>query len=193
MRGKIIQLSEADIVQRALSQCGRSVIYGLQYPNGGTDPEAAGPEDPPTKRADCIGFADWAAGFDRAQHGKFPDTPSVSGGSINTDSMIEEARLHGKWFTIHPAPVRGGFIVGHTFTREKPVKKKVIGHIGVTVDVDGYAEKGLPGIQVVHCSPSNYAYTAKKSAIWKTTGAIWASYPDLCFITFNRDYAMGLK
>lgn len=171
------------IVARALSRVGQPIKYHLEYPNGGTDPTADDPEDYDTKGCDCIGFACWCGGFDRFQPGKFP----MYDGYINTDSMIEEAMGPGKWFTASDRPSVGCFIVGHTY-RNKLLQRR-IGHIGVVVDCTEWNTKKLDGIHVVHCSPYNYQFTSNKSAVWKTSGAIWSSYPTLKFITFNRDYA----
>lgn len=187
MRGAIIAASTpASIAGLALAQVGRPVVYHLEYPNGGTDPTAYSPEDPDTKGCDCIGFACWCGGFDRFQPGKFP----MYDGYINTDSMLEEAMGKGQWFTASERPTEGSFIVGHTFRNK--LMRRVIGHIGVVVDCSEWDTKGLNGIHVVHCSPYNYQFTGNKSAIWKTSGAIWGSYPTMKFVTFNRDYAVGL-
>jgi hypothetical protein len=202
MRGKIIELTQEQIVQRALAQRGRPVLYRLKYPNGGEDPEAAGPEAmyEGQRVADCMAVAAHSAGFDRAQHGKFPPTPSVSSGSINTDSMIDEAKLHGKWFTIKKEPELGDFLVTHTFWKKLPIPRRVIGHIGVITGYgyklspqEAYVARGLAGLQVTHCSPYNYQFTGKKSAIWTTSGSLWGGYPQHYFIRFNRDYARSLS
>lgn len=188
MRGDIVlNHSDNNIVGFALGQVGRPIMYHLEYPNGGTDPEAANPEDYDTKGCDCIGFACWCGGFDRFQPGKFP----LYDGYINTDSMIEEATSTGKWFTANTWPTPGCFIVGHTY-RNKLLQRR-IGHIGVVVDCSEWGTLGLAGIHVVHCSPYNYQFTANKSAVWKTNATIWGSYPTLKFITFNRDYARSIQ
>lgn len=202
MRGKVLYLGRDEIVHRAKSQVGRPVLYHLEYPNGGTDPSADGPEAFCTpaidlgggKRgdrvADCIGFATWAGGFDRfcpnpwyQDHDKFP----LYDGYINTDSMIEEAtREHAPgtqpWFRTLPAPVAGCFIVGATFRPKLTPWRRVIGHIGVVVD-PGCGPDCTGGLRVVHCSPYNYQFTGGKSAIWETSAALWTkTYPKVHFI-----------
>jgi hypothetical protein len=201
-RGKIIPpLNSHEVVARALDYVGNAKIhYHLQYPNGGTDPDDV-PYDRDTGGCDCIGFALNVCGLDRFQDGrmkrwsntlrkwgqarKFP----LYDGYINTDSMIDEARTQGKWFTILKEPEDGCFIVGHS---QKGLLRRKIGHIGVCVDTSEYKTKGLAGIQVVHCSPSNVNKPGNKfgSAVWKTNASLWAGYKDYVFIKFNYDYAV---
>jgi hypothetical protein len=223
VRGHIIEWrTNAEIVKRALNYVGDPrVRYQLKYPNGGTDPDED-PQDKETGFCDCAGFADNMAGFDRLQKGgkpqrwngskwvpaiPFPDTPSVSGGYINTDSMVEEATLpklkqkNGKivdgqkWFTVLEKPEDGCFIVAPSFRRRLPPFNRVIGHIGVVVDSSEWETKGLAGLQVVHCSSKNHKAkgNVNKSAVWKTDGTLWGRYRDCYFVRFNREYALGLK
>jgi len=187
------------IVARATNQVGNgSIHYHLEYPNGGTDPNAYGPADEDTHGCDCIGYACWAAGFDRFQPKKF----QMYGGYINTDSMIEEATAKsyrgddrwqhdgGKWFTVLDKPEEGCFIVAHTY-RKLLSPWRTIGHIGVVCDASEWATKGLAGITVAHCSPGNVNRpgNVSHSAVWKTDGRVWAGYPRVYFIKFNREYA----
>jgi hypothetical protein len=202
-RGKIVVWSSAGTVLRAKSMVGKNVTYHLKYPNGGTDPEVSTPSDPSTGYCDCIGFAAWAAGFDRYQPGKFP----LYDGYINTDSMVMEATLpklkqkYGKivdgqkWFTVLDRPEDGCFIVAPSFRRRLPPFNRVIGHIGVVVDSSEWETKGLAGLQVVHCSSKNHKAkgNVNKSAVWKTDGTLWGRYRKLYFVRFNREYALGLK
>ncbi len=202
MRGKVITLPHlnwGDIHERASAMVGKNIHYHLQYPNGGTDPEASEPCDRQTRGCDCIGFAAWAAGFDRYQPGgkgigKLSAFPYYDA-YINTDSMVLEATERGKWFSVLKEPESGCFIVAKSYWRKLPYPKRVIGHIGVVVDCSEWATKGLKGIGVVHCSPSNVKRPGNKngSAVWKTDGTVWAGYPKVYFIRFNREYAMGLK
>lgn len=190
MRGKIIGGDwPAELTaQRAKKWPGTYAIrYHLEYPNGGTDPTASAPQDPQTGGCDCIGFAAWCAGFDRLQPKKFP----YYDGYINTDSMVEEATRRGKWFTVLDKPEAGCFVVAPSFRRLLPYPKRVIGHIGVVVDASEYATKGLAGLGVVHCSSGNQKRYGH--AVWKTSGTVWAGYPKVYFIRFNRDYALGVR
>lgn len=199
MRGKIIKLESDAIARRAQFFVGdKACHYHLPYPNGGTDPEKAVPYDQTTGGCDCIGFAAFCAGFDRYQPGgksaarltPFP----YYGGYINTDSMVEEATAKGKWFTVLEKPEPGCFIVAASYFSKLRLRR-VIGHIGVVVDSSEWETKGLAGLQVVHCSPSNVKRPGNKngSAVWKTDGNVWKNYPKVYFVRFNREYAMGLK
>lgn len=193
--------SEAErIVDRATRIVGAKIHYHLEYPNGGADPGANTPADRETLGCDCIGFAAWAAGFDRYQPKKFP----YYDGYINTDSMVFEARsksfkgddgkqhLGGQWFTVLDKPEPGCFIVAESY-RKPLALKRTIGHIGVVTDCSEHPTKGLAGIHVVHCSPSNVKRPGNKggSAVWKTDGTVWAGYPKVYFIRFNREYALS--
>ncbi len=80
-------------------------------------------------------------------------------------------------------------IVGETFRRPLALRR-TIGHEGTIVAVDNWPKKGLAGLAVVHCSPSNYKYGP--SAIFKTNGLVWAGYKKVRFLRFNRAYALGL-
>jgi hypothetical protein len=205
MRGAIIDLDKPQwagsncqkmsTAERALVFVGNGLIhYHLAYPNGGADPNVGYPQDKQTGGCDCIGFAAWCAGFDRYQPKKFP----LYDGYINTDSMIEEAvqsKPGGHWFETLPNPEPGCFIVAASFWKKLPLPRRVIGHIGVVTDCSEWATKGLKGIHVVHCSPSNVHRpgNVNGSAVWKTDGTVWAGYPRVYFVKFNREYAMGLK
>lgn len=185
-RGKVIKLTLEDVLHRAKGCINAPVKYHLEYPNGGTDPDSPMPCDEHTGFLDCSGFNAWVHGFDRYQPGVF----RYWDGYINTDSKIAEAEKDGLWFTIHEAPEVGDMVVGETFRRLTGQRK--IGHEGTIVDISEWATRGLAGIQVVHCSPGNYAYTKGDSAIWKTSGSVWAQYRKYRFLRFNRDHAMML-
>lgn len=174
MRGKIIPLTPDQIVTRAVSQINAPIMYHLEYPNGGTDPQLPSPSDPHVQQADCIGFATWASGFDRFSK-EFP----LYDGYINTDSMIEAPTT---WFQKHETPAPGMMIVAHTYNASTGHR---IGHIGVIVDVHDATKPD--GIGVVHCSPSNYKHTGNHSAIWKTDATIWFNYyPKHYYITLTK-------
>ncbi len=183
-RGKITNLSVLEILERANGSINAPVKYHLEYPNGGTDPDANMPCDEATGFADCVGFVAWCQGFDRYQKGKFP----LYDGYINTDSMIDEATQQKKWFVLQSRPQVGDMIVGATY--RDGLLRKHIGHIGVIVSVSDWDGQGLAGISVVHCSPGNYKYGP--SAIFKTNGLVWKNYPTLRFVRFNREYARSL-
>lgn len=204
-RGNIERRTSLHTITLANSLVGdKRVHYHLEYPNGGTDPSADHPQDTATGGCDCIGFCAWAKGFDRFQPGKrkrWSDTLKKWGiarkfplydGYINTDSMIDEARKYGKWFTILSEPEDGCFIVGHS--QFNLLRKRKIGHIGVVVDASEWATKKLAGLKVVHCSPSNVNKPGNKngSAVWKTDGTLWGGYKDYVFVKFNYDYATEL-
>lgn len=178
MRGKILSLQQSDIVKRANLALNWAIKYHLEYPNGGTDPEAPDCSALLDKQkvADCVGFAAWCAGFDRLNP-KFP----LYDGYINTDSMIEEATTRGNWFNVHDDPAEGDFIVAASYRPKLTPWRRIIGHIGVITQVAG------DHLDVVHCSPSNYTYTTGRSAIEKTTDAIWRNYPKRYYITLNPE------
>jgi putative peptidoglycan binding protein len=189
VRGKVIKLTLEDVLHRALACVKAPVTYHLEYPNGGDNPEAIMPCDEHTGGLDCSGFNAWVHGFDRFQ----PKDFHFWDGYLNTDSKIAEAETDGLWFTIHENPEAGDLIVGETFRSKLPPFKRKIGHEGTVVDVSEWKTKGLAGIQVVHCSPRNYAVTKNGSAIAKTNGTIWSIYRKYRFLRFNRDHALYLK
>lgn len=119
-------------------------------------------------------------------------------GYINTDSMIEEGqsnRLSQPWFNLDQPPQPGDMIVAHTYRKKLPPFSNVIGHIGIITAVHRTVSllggKYLPqDLDVVHCSPSNYQYTNSKSAIWKTSAAIWMNYyPSYHFARLSPYYS----
>lgn len=188
-RGKVLTVDHdtLDIVGRAVACIGSPVKYHLEYPNGGTNPEAIMPCDEHTGFLDCSGFNAWVQGFDRYQPGYF----KYWDGYINTDSKIHEAEVDGIWFTIHDEPEVGDMIVGES--ERVPNERVKIGHEGTVVDVSEWKSKGLAGIQVVHCSPSNYKYTDNKSAIFKTSGLLWGGYKKYRFLRFNREAVLAAR
>lgn len=217
-------------VLRARSIVGlKNTNYRLPYPNGGKDPRSAHPasayNSPILKRlvnvCDCSGFTAWVQGYSRLQDGRgefpaFPDTPSVAGGYINTDSMIEEALgfnrrkglapyAGGRWFSVLAHPIVGCIVVYHKRVDSSPLWKMnpKVGHVGVVTEVpaEQYEEKDREmyfkpntrnhkqGIQVVHCSGVD---KTGGTAVRETDGRIWAKKGAL-FLQFNAEYLLGLK
>lgn len=187
-RHKVIDLTLLQVLERANGCINAPVKYHLEYPNGGTDPDSNMPCDEATGFLDCSGFNAWVQGFDRDFEDGLSRTLDGWDGYANTDSKIEEAEKEGLLFTIHDTPEVGDMIVGETFRRPLALKR-TIGHEGTIVAVDNWAKKGLAGLAVVHCSPSNYKYGP--SAIFKTNGLVWSGYPKVRFLRFNRAYAIG--
>lgn len=158
-RGRVVPLTPAQVVTRALYLAGERTVheldehvlvrtdtpelcragrYRLEYPNGGTDPTAAHPfaDHEGELVADCIGGAAWCGGWDRKQPTRFAHLYS---GSINTNSMILDAEGWRRCFEPLARPVPGCFVVcrsgapGHR-----------VGHIGVVVSVPAEWDPGVP-------------------------------------------------
>lgn len=193
-RGNVKRLTDDQVLARALGCIGAPIIYHLEVPNGGTDPEAPMPCDEHTGMCDCSGFNAWVHGFDRYQPPKLaPRDFPFWDGYINTDSKIAEAEGPASWFSIVSTPEPGDMIIGETF--RTLLGKKVIGHEGTIVETTEWKSKGLAGIQVVHCSPSNYNRPGNMghSAVWKTNGTIWQNYKKWRFVRYNRERILKLK
>ncbi len=186
VRHKVIELTDLQVVQRALAHIGAPIKYHLEYPNGGTDPESNMACDEHTNFLDCSGFTAYCQGYDRDFKDGLSKTLDGWDGYSNTDSKIAEAVAEGKVYSLLKEPEAGCIIVGESFKRGS---KKVIGHEGIVVEVNKFASRGLEGVAVVHCSPSNYKYG--ESAIFKTNAKLWANYPNLHFLKFNREYVLG--
>jgi len=223
----IIPLTDTEIVQRARDILKlKNTCYRLKYPNGGKDPRTKHPAmsyaSPELKRTilvcDCVGFAAWCSGFSRLQDGteqfpKFPDTPTISGGYINTDSMIEEALgferrkgqapyKGGTWFKVLANPKPGCLVVFHKRNSLYP-NNPLVGHVGVVsqVPAEAYDEKDRElyfkpntrnhkyGIQVIDCSSVD---KTGGTAVREGSGSKWAKKKSL-FLEFNRDFLLGLK
>lgn len=203
-----------------------NTCYRLKYPNGGVDPRSLHPaadyNSPELKRTiktlDCSGWVAWVCGYSRLQNGKgkfpaFPDTPGISGGYINTNSMIEEALgfnrrqglepyVGGRWFSVLTHPVPGCIVVFHGRNDRYP-KNPSVGHAGIVsaVPAEQYEDKDREqyfryntrnhkyGIQVIHCSSRD---RVGGKAIAETDGHLWANRGSL-FLKFNTDYLLGLK
>lgn len=223
----ILSFTPEQIISRARSIAKlKNTNYRLKYPNGGIDPRSPHPAatyaDPTLKRTtltcDCVGFALWATGTSRLHDGKgqfpaFPDTPTIAGGYINTDAMIEEAQGFnrrkglkpyegGRWFTVLKHPVPGCLVVFHRRSDLYP-SNPLSGHVGIVTEVpaEQYEEKDYnlyfkpntrnhkQGIQVIHCSAVD---KTSGTAIRETSGASWANRKSL-FLKFNAEYLLGLK
>lgn len=152
MRGLVVPLTPADVVQRALYLAGEAhgskldpfvrepaavcpvASYMLREYNGGKDPQAPHPfarwrtdDGLPMLTADCMGGAAWCSGFDRYQPRRFLH---IYAGWINTDSMIQDALGPAKCFEALGRPSPGALIVCRSGS---PGHR--IGHVGVIVDV----------------------------------------------------------
>ncbi len=145
------------------------------------------PCDESTGFLDCSGFTAWVLGYDRDFRDKVSKTLDGWDGYSNTDSKIAEAEAEGKVYTILKEPELGCIIVGESFRKPLAVRR-TIGHEGVVVAFDKFATRGLAGVAVVHCSPSNYKYG--DSAVFKTSASLWAGYKKVRFLRFNRDYVI---
>jgi hypothetical protein len=156
-RGKVLSLTPAEVVARALSLCvvpddESARIYYCNEPgkNGGADPEAITcaslwrdrkdtKEDPRGRlwaTADCCGLAFWALGMDRFQ-------PPLW---LTQNSVHREATAKRGWRFCDPRP---GCIAG-VVDGKKPDGSRRIGHVGIVT-------RQQAGVwYVVHCSPSNH-------------------------------------
>lgn len=204
----IIPLTMEQIVERARAVLkAKETSYRLKYPNGGVDPRTPRPGmdffDPATKSklivCDCAGFVAWCCGYSRKQTGTsnlvaFPDTPSVRGGWINTDSMIEESEGFkyandrstypgGRWFKKLDVPKPGCIVVYHSRSDRYP-RNPVIGHVGIVVAVPAEAydvkdrekyfgqdtRNSKSPFRVIHCSGVD---KTGGTAVRETSGLPW--------------------
>lgn len=188
VRHKVIELSLLQVLSRANGCIASPVKYHLEYPNGGADPSSNMPCDEHTGFLDCSGFTSWVLGYDRDFKKGVSKTLDGWDGYSNTDSKIAEAEAEGKVYTPLLKPEPGCIIVGESF-RKPLALKRTIGHEGIVVSVDKWETRGLAGVAVVHCSPSNYKYG--DSAIFKTNATLWSGYKKFKFLRFNRDYVLG--
>jgi hypothetical protein len=219
----ILKFTNAEKVARArLALSQKETSYRLKYPNGGVDPRVARPgveyRDPVTKRllivCDCAGFDAWVSGYSRKQDGRgefpsFPDTPSVAGGWINTDSAIEEAQgfktrlghyAGGRWFTVLPNPEPGCIVVYHSRSALYPTNPKV-GHMGIVSQVpaeafispEDYFKKDTRNTKsqtrVIHCSGVD---KRNGTAIRETDASIWGGKKAL-FLRFNGAHFVDME
>lgn len=147
MRGRVVPLTPAQVVARALYLAGELgadaldpyvrapapscpvAAYRLEYPNGGVDPTAPHPFAAHGGKlvADCIGGASWCGGWDRKQPVRFAH---LYNGSINTNSMLLDA-FGPRWcFETIIRPEPGCYVVCRSGSPGHRV-----GHIGVVVSV----------------------------------------------------------
>ena len=188
-RHKILDLTLLQVLARANGSIGAPIKYHLEYPNGGTDPDSNMPADESTGFLDCSGFTAWCLGYDRDFATGMSKTLDKWDGYANTDSKIAEATAEGFLWSSVKEPAPGDLIVGESF-RKPLALRRTIGHEGVIVAVDKYRTRGLAGVAVVHCSPSNYKHS--DSAVFKTSASLWAGYKNLKFLRFNRGPAISL-
>jgi hypothetical protein len=216
---KLLNFTNEEILSRARSCLRDDSKYRLPYPNGGADPSAAKPyariliDGATFNVADCIGFAVWCAGISRRFLGlgnmpPFPDTPSVSGGYINCQSMVEEARgfkrrtgqpdyVGGRFFKIVDKPVPGDFIVfsGNPHGHIGIISAAPLDPPNLKMDQDGVdnwikADSGSKraDLQIIHCSPFNYKRTGK--AVAESHALPWKG-KNAHFVHFNREELLG--
>lgn len=213
MSGKLLNLTHAQIVQRAKDAVKDTVKYHLDYPNGGSNPESDRPWDKLEIKghvfnvADCIGFSLWCAGIARHFTGNsvippFPDTPSIGGNYINCASVVEEATgfkrrtgqpdyIGGRFFKRVMVPTPGDLIVFKA-------KNGKHGHIGVITSVPAEAplKPEIPAnwiqeqkmsravLMVAHCSPYNEKHHNNAVAI--TDAMIWKKTNPM-FVRLNTE------
>jgi hypothetical protein len=157
-----------------------ALFYRLAYPNGGTDPTAPDPaarwSNPGSTfvniTADCIGGASWCGGWDRKQPMRFAHLYS---GSINTDSMLLDARGERRCFEPVDRPAPGLFVV---CASGSPGHK--VGHIGTIVSVpaewDAKLRECWEAIGVVDVASRGAGVRANKRTTargWFGTGALF--------------------
>lgn len=136
--------------------------------NGGKDPLAAHPGMPSygdrTWTADCFGFVAWALGFDRYQVVRFP----LSGGWLNTDSAVEDAKGRQRFFAPVAVPKPGDIVV---YGRGGGS----VGHVGLVTTVPAEWDGDFAKVGVVHCSGGHdrklgYAIAEDNAKIWAKRG-----------------------
>ncbi len=167
----------------------------MKWPNGGSDPLAPRPcvKVLPTDEyyvCDCVGAVAWFSGFPRRPLSSivglpiFPDTPSIRGGWINTDSMYEEAERDHTWFQVLPQPELGCIVVYHSRSDRFPKNPKV-GHTGIVsfVPEDLDPKTLFSNIKVIHCSSSNNRIFGKGAAVMETSGNAFKN-KDALFLRF---------
>lgn len=225
---KLLNLSNEEIVARARKAMKFSdttgVKYHLEYPNGGSDPNTEHPFALLNEKgakfwvADCIALALWSAGIPRRFMGsetvpQFPDTPNISGGYINTTSIVQEAKgfprragqtpyKGGRFFKIVETPRPGDLLVFSGRTKDYPNNPKH-GHIGVISSVPAEAPAIITSpdywitfdtrnhrapLRVIHCSSSggkhdNHAVKETHAKSWFQKGAI--------FVRLNTEELLG--
>jgi hypothetical protein len=165
VRGKILPLTNRQVVERAMSMVGyKPVVAGLslvgQYcmkagRNGGADPSATHPftvwkhpKKGTVASADCVGFGMWAQGADRLLEGLIHD---YEGGWVNTDSALMDAAGDRELFE-ECEPFPGCAVVYPSRWEERDGEKNHIpGHWGTVVTIVPAARRAKALIQVAHC------------------------------------------
>ena len=153
---RLVSVSLADIVERALSACGEGkYVLG----KGGRNPQADSPLQ--DGACDCSGFVAWCIGLDRYQPGK------VAGGDwIETSAMVRDANYDRNLF-VPMNERRPGYILvwGDKNGRQ--------GHTGIISAVDAHGKV----TRVIHCSSGNYrtkgvAIAETDPGVFLTNGAM---------------------
>lgn len=165
-RGLLLALTREEVVARALSSAvvvedpSARIYYSAERGrNGGTDPEALTCASLYRRSgnlvatADCVGFASWAAGFDRYQ----PKRATSYGGWLNQASILMETRRAGGMFRALAAPELGCIAVIDDI-RDAAGKRTRPGHVGIVVEL-------TPVVKVAHCSPSNHRRVQQAIAV----------------------------
>lgn len=133
-------LTSQQVVDRALSACGKATRYKLGA--GGRDPRKAHPAV--AGQCDCSGFAAWCLGVDRyLPNGSIPHLPG--GEWFETTQLVRDAKSpFGFVAEVYWAEARPGDLVVYGDRAGKQ------GHVGVVVEV------GQDGpTKVAHCSMGN--------------------------------------
>lgn len=128
--------------------------------------------------SDCVGFAMWCVGAKRKL-----STFAEYQGSINTDSMLLDARRTRSHFDPVEQPFRGCLIVMPGVVRDG--KRVRAGHVGVVVAVDPAFDPRAPRLELVtiaHCSPSHHKTHGQAIAV--TDAHVFASR-DWRFLDFH--------
>ena len=164
---RVVSVSLADIVERALSACGEGkYVLG----KGGRNPLADSPLH--DGACDCSGFVAWCIGLDRYQPGK------VAGGDwIETSAMVRDANYDRNLF-VPMNERRPGYILvwgdRQVSDRKRPGKTRTVqGHVGVISEVDQHGKV----TKVIHCSSGNYrtkgvAIAETDPGVFLTNGAM---------------------
>lgn len=213
MSAKLLNLTSAQVVERARSCLDDMVHYRLKYPNGGQNPETEHPfvPYPPYKKvADCIGLVLWAEGISRTFNGTdtippFPATPHIAGPSINCQSLVDEMMGFkrrkgqpdypgGRFFSKQTIPRPGDMIVfsgnphGHiAVIVEVPTEAPLILSVDNWITRDQGNKKAA--LRIIHCSPSNekkflgHAVAETDAWVFRGKGAH--------FVHLNREELLG--
>ena len=191
--GTVLPLTTAQIVSRALYLIGEldatkldpyvrdpdpactTIYYRLEYPNGGLDPTNKDPaarwlNDEKTFTfitADCVAAIAWCGGWSRKQPIRFGHVPGYNG-SINTNSIMIDARGARKCFVPIDRPELGSFVVCESGSPGHDV-----GHTGVVISVpaewDATKRECWKALGVANIASMGYAQRANV----RTTGVGW--------------------